>query len=220
MAFARIKPRPSAIATEAPKAISPSPFIRGSSPFELPRIPLLAFAAEKSSIARVLRAEKTSSRKRRCVSRELRRLQNSHDRTFLHTEERFLVLGIPAATSCTHMRARSFVEPNRSSKTRAASSLPDIFLGRAAGILAESRVGLRIRSKNPQPDAAFARQTDGTGEFPLRRIQRPSATMRCGDTARILGRTMFAKVEPRGRGSSLAACEREDCKHLFKGRMI
>ena len=132
MAFARIKPRPSAIATEAPKAISPSPFIRGSSPFELPRIPLLAFAAEKSSIARVLRAEKTSSRKRRCDRASFEDFQNSHDRTFLHTEERFLVLGIPAATSCTHMRARSFVEPNRSSKTRAASSLPDIFLGRAA----------------------------------------------------------------------------------------
>lgn len=155
MAFARIKPRPSAIATEAPKAISPSPFHPGQ--FTLRAAPDSTFGfccGEKLNCASP-EGRKDVLAQEKVRSRELRRLQNSHDRTFLHTEERFLVLGIPAATSCTHMRARSFVEPNRSSKTRAASSLPDIFLGRAAGILAESRVGLRIRSKNPQPDAAF-----------------------------------------------------------------
>ncbi len=33
--------------------------------------------------------------------------------------------------------------------------LPDIFPGRAADTLAKSRVGLRTRSKNPQPSTAF-----------------------------------------------------------------
>lgn len=47
--------------------------------------------------------------------------------------------------------------------------LPDIFPGRAADTLAKSRVGLRIRSKNPQPDHRLFVQARlmAQGKFPL-----------------------------------------------------
>ena len=91
-----------------------------------------------------------------------------------------------------------------------------------------SRVGLRILwqkavsgcgfgAKTRSPTGFLSGRLMAQGKFPLDGFDGPRLLCAVGIPPEFSDGTMFAKVEPRGRGSSLAACEREDCKHLFKG---